>query len=358
MRICYFGTYERLFPRNSVLINGLSSKGVQVVECHSPLSEKKRDKTALSLFGKILMAVQLPFSYVSLALRYQRLKRNEGGFDAVIVGYIGQLDMFLARALVRKGGKALLIFNPMISLYDTLVTDREMVRNPLLTRLLFLLDKKSCERADLVLLDTEEHARYFRKAFGLDNISTLYIGADRIFRPLKQKAGKGKIHILYYGKYTPLQGIEHIIRAAKLLEKHENIHFEIIGTGQTYEAERELADTLGIQNITFTEWVDYKDLPRKIAAADICLGGHFGSSSKAQRVVPNKVFHMIAMAKPVIVSFTKAMQEAGLRGRDNCMFVDVADPDAIARAVSVLAADTTLRAAIARNARLLFVERY
>lgn len=349
MEICYFGTYERTYPRNSVVISGLRKTGAKVIECHVPLWEKKEHKAKLSFFSKIALLCRLPFAYAKLFLCF---RKNKEKIDCIIVGYIGQIDMLFARLIA---GKKKIIFNPMISLYDTLVNDRKIVRNPLLKKFLYWLDKKSCNLADLVLLDTEEHAKYFRKEFRLKNVGTLYMGADEIFKPLKVKDKNKKVFkILYYGKYTPLHGTQHVIEAAKILEKDRDIMFEIIGKGQTYKENMGFARKIKVKNIKFTEWISFKKLPEKIAEADVCLGGHFGSGNKARRVVPNKVFHIIAMAKPVVVNGGPAIREAGFKHKENCLFVNTADASSIADSIILLKKNSDLRNRISKSAYNLY----
>ncbi|PIN86262.1 hypothetical protein COV19_05630 [Candidatus Woesearchaeota archaeon CG10_big_fil_rev_8_21_14_0_10_44_13] len=353
MRICYFGTYEKDYPRNRVLIEGLKKAGVEVIECHVPLWEKKRDKTRWGFFEKIGVMARLPSVYIKLNSDLKKLEKK-GSFDCIIIGYIGQLDMIAAHFAAGRS-RTKLIFNPMISLYDTLVNDRKMFKDPITRRLLHWLDWKSCSYADLVVLDTEEHARYFRKEFGIRNVGVLYIGADEMFRPsARDKKEKDIFNVLFYGKYTPLHGTEYIIKSAKLLEKHDDMRFEIIGTGQTYRHDMETAKKLGIRNVRFTDWVDYKKLPGKIAEADVCLGGHFGQGEKALRVVPNKVFQIIAMAKPAVVNGGDAMREAGFSDGKNCVFARPADPGSISRAILKLKDDDELKDRIAAGGYELY----
>ncbi|HLC46533.1 MAG TPA: glycosyltransferase [Candidatus Nanoarchaeia archaeon] len=363
MRICYFGTYEKSYPRNSVAIEGLRKNGAKVIECHSTLWESKEDKARLSAFGKALLIARLPFAYLSLAVKY--LLCRKGGFDAMIVGYIGQTDMFLARMLAPR---TTIIFNPMISLHDTLVNDRALVKNAFAARALHLLDSISCKLADLVVLDTEAHADYFRKEFGIKKVDVLPVGAEDSFLKAAaiwkdegqsmQMQKKKVTKVLYYGKYTPLHGTRHVIEAAKLLERYPNIRLEIIGTGQTYSEDMKRAEQLKLKNTLFTDWVAYTSLPRKIADSDICLGGHFGTGEKALRVVPNKVFQMIALGKPVVVNDGATLKEEGFIDGINCITCPAGSPKAIAEAVLRLDNDAALRGSIGNGAKALFSKKY
>ena len=43
MKVCYFGTYERAYPRNAQVISCLRTAGVEVTEEHIPVWDDLRD---------------------------------------------------------------------------------------------------------------------------------------------------------------------------------------------------------------------------------------------------------------------------------------------------------------------------
>src|SRR5919199_126603 len=111
MRICYFGTYERDYPRNTLTIAGLREAGVTVFECHEPVWEHQRDKSQTYRGRKALaMLLRLIVAYVRLAVRYFSVPTH----DAIVVGYVGQFDMLLARILAWTHAVPL-VFNPLVS---------------------------------------------------------------------------------------------------------------------------------------------------------------------------------------------------------------------------------------------------
>ena len=48
MKICYWGTYDRAYPRNLTVIAGLRENGAVVTECHAALWKSSGDKLAKS----------------------------------------------------------------------------------------------------------------------------------------------------------------------------------------------------------------------------------------------------------------------------------------------------------------------
>jgi glycosyltransferase involved in cell wall biosynthesis len=115
------------------------------------------------------------------------------------------------------------------------------------------------------------------------------------------------LSVLFYGQFIPLHGIGTIIKAAQLLE-HEYIQWMIIGKGQEESRVRELVDLHPLEHLNWIPWVPYRELVYWIDHADVCLG-IFGDSDKASRVIPNKVFQIIAMGKPLITRDSPAIRE-------------------------------------------------
>ena len=148
--------------------------------------------------------------------------------DVVLVGYPGHFDLRAARRIAR--GRPI-VFNPLISLHDTLVGDRRRFRpwSPA-ARILQIVDRGAFRSADLVVADTEAHASFFRRAFGLreDRVDVVLVGAEEaLFRPGWQPPAP--FHALFVGKLIPLHGLETILAAAALLP---DVPFRVVGDGQ------------------------------------------------------------------------------------------------------------------------------
>ncbi len=307
MRICYFGTYEKKYPRNSILLKGLCQNEVEVYECHVPLWEKKPIKDKKFGFSLTFLLhffssqIRLIFQYIFFIPKH----------DIIIVGYIGQLDIYLAKIFAIFGRKKL-VFNPLISLYDTVISDRGyFIKSSLRARLMHFLDWSSCKMSDMVLLDTESHIQYFRNEFNLQNINfqRLFVGADnQVFFPEHMVQSEDKFNVMFFGKYTPLQGISKIIEAANILQSDSTIKFTLVGKGQLRNKMENKINDLGLNNITLIDWIPYNQLSIKMAEADLMLG-IFGDSDKAKRVIPNKVFQALAADKPILTADTPAIRE-------------------------------------------------
>ena len=330
MRVLYFGTYERDYPRNAQVVSCLRVAGVEVIERHATVWERSRHKRSLGVG-----------SFFRIAGAETRLIFGRTApFDVMIVGYPGHLDMPAARRIAR--GRPL-VFNPLVSLYDTLVGDRGRYSpDSPAARLLRQIDRLAFRRADLVVADTNQHARYFAEQFDLprSRVEVCLVGAeDRLFKPGWQPPAA--FHALFVGKLIPLHGVETILAAAT---RAPEILFRIVGSGQLDDL---LDDRPG--NVEWVRWAEYEELPGLIQSAG-CALGVFGTSDKAQRVIPNKAYQALACGTPLVTADTPAAREL-LSHRRDALLVPPGDGAALADAIRTLVADPGLARRIGSGGR-------
>ena len=333
VRVLYFGTYERDYSRNAQVISCLRAAGVEVLERHVSVWEGQRHKFAPGVrsLGRAVSAE------ARLALA------SAGEADILVVGYPGHVDMAAAKRVAR--GRPV-VFNPLVSLEETMIDDRGLVRSrSAAAAAIRLVDRRAFRRADLVVADTEAHARYFVEQFDLptERVTVCYVGAeDRLFRPGPREARE--FRALFVGKLIPLHGLETILAAAALCPE---IEFHVVGSGQ-------LDDLLSSRpaNVRSVTWVAYESLPELYRSAG-CALGIFGTSEKAARVIPNKAFQALATATPLITADTPASREL-LRHEVDALLVPQGDPRALASAVRRLAASPDLAQEIGSSGRTTY----
>jgi glycosyltransferase involved in cell wall biosynthesis len=357
LRICMFGTYESGFDRNQTLLQGLREEGAIVDECHVPVWETMRYKTD-SLRGPLQYAIvlgRLILAYAKLCVRYLAAPSH----DLVLVGYLGQFDVFPARLLSWLRRKPL-VFDAFISLYDTAVEDRGVfAKRSIPARVLRWVDRWSCKLSDLVLLDTNQHIDYFCDEFGLDEskFQRVLVGADTAYMaPEPATRPSDRFVVLHYGKFAPLHGMQFILDAADRLRDRREIVFKIVGGGQTFAESKAYAEQLGIDNIELIPWLEPDELRRAIRESHVCLG-IFGETPKASRVVPNKVYQCLAAGAAVVTGRSPASEEL-LVDHEHALLCEMANGEAIAEAIEELQADPALRERLGRNAAALFFERF
>ena len=252
-------------------------------------------------------------------------------YDLVFVGFYGQLLMFPVSVFSRFP----ILFDAFISTFDTLTSDRKLVApDSTIGRSLISLDKLACQRASHIMLDTQPHLEYFVDLYKVPpkKISDIPVGCnEEIFYPRRNKGTNKQTRVLYYSSYLPLHGVGTVVQAASQLQD-EPIEFRLIGSGQTYIDTKKISEQLGLRNIEFVPTIPLKELPTEIAAADICLGGHFGTTEKAGRVVPGKIYQILAMEKPLIATNTRANLQL-LQHKESAYLCNPNDADDLARAI-------------------------
>jgi glycosyltransferase involved in cell wall biosynthesis len=304
------------------VITCLRGADVEVVERHAGVWEHRRHKWSLGLGA----ALRIGIAETRLLFGSRRER-----FDAVIVGYPGHLDVPAARRIAR--GRPV-IFNPLVSLHETLVEDRgRFAPGSPQAGVLRHVDRLALRRADLVVADTVENARHLAQLAELaeERLAVCFVGAEeRLFRPGWQP--KGDFHALFVGKLIPLHGLETILAAARLAPE---LRFRVVGSGQ-------LEHLLSGRppNVEWVDWVEYEQLPEENQRAG-CALGIFGTSAKAARVIPNKAFQALACGTPLVTADTPAARELLMDG-ESALLVPAGDPGALAAVVRRLAADPSL----------------
>jgi glycosyltransferase involved in cell wall biosynthesis len=312
LRVLYFGTYERHYPRNAQVISCLRKAGVEVGERHASVWEGQEHKFSAGPGAALRLA------RAELTL----LRRSGADFDALVVGYPGHFDLPAAKHVAR--GRPV-VFNPLVSLADTLVSDRKRFRaGTPVARALEAIDRRAFRAADVVVADTAAQAGFFAELAGLGEVPVCYVGAEEhLFRPGWH--GPDRFVALFVGKLIPLQGVDTILAAAR---EAPELDFRIVGSGQL----QSLLDSRSA-NVEHVPWIDYDRLPAEIHRAG-CVLGIFGLTEKAQRVIPNKAFQALACAAPLVTGDTPAAREL-LADGESALLVPPGDPSALAGAVYV-----------------------
>jgi glycosyltransferase involved in cell wall biosynthesis len=271
----------------------------------------------------------------------QLLARRPPEFDALIVGYPGHFDLPVAR---RAAHGRPVVFNPLVSLADTFVSDRKRFRaGSTVARALEAVDRRAFRTADLVVADTAAHARFFAQLAGLEEVPVCYVGAEeRLFQPDWQPGER--FVVLFVGKLVPLQGVETILDAARAAPE---VDFRIVGSGQLGHILQSRP-----RNVEHVPWLEYEALPGEIRRAG-CILGIFGTSPKAARVIPNKAFQALACAAPLITADTPAAREL-LTDGESALLVPAGDAKALASAIRRLASDARLARTIGENGRATY----
>ncbi|EXG79873.1 glycosyltransferase [Cryptosporangium arvum] len=336
MRWLAFGTYDvQRHPRVAVLLDGLRESGEEVVEVNDPLP--------LDTAGRVQMLRQpwrLPILAWQLGRCWSRLisgarkARRSGDVDAVLVGYLGHFDVRLARFLFRKTP---IVLDHLVSAAGT-ATDRGLAGSGgFKQKLLRWIDRKALGSADVVLVDTPEHLDALPADVQPRAVVTPVGATKPWFEQYRAEASTPEqLRVVFVGLFTPLHGTAYLGDALAELADDPRIVVTMVGKGQDHADCKERA--AANPNVTWVDWVRGEELPAFVAGHDVSLG-IFGTTAKAQNVVPTKVYQGAAAGCAVLTSDTPP-QRAMLG--DTAVFVPPGDASALAAALRTLADDRDL----------------
>jgi len=339
MKVCIFGEYNKNYSRNKIIIDGLRKNDVIVDEFHLSYSKYKI------------------MNYIK-TIKSLRKFRN---YDAVIFATPSVFSYFFFGLIMRLLFSSLIIFDPFVSMYETEIEDRKRYPKFSFMGLFYwLIDKLSMSIPHINLVDTIEHCKYYTKLLKIkkSKFFVLPVGAwDTTFKPVDYKNNNiknDKIIILFYGKYIPLQGADIVAKSAIYLP--DNYKLKMIGYGQTFNNVKRIVELNNLRNVDLLPPIEYSELREEIAKADICLG-IFGTSKKAQRVVPNKVYEPAAMGKPIITADSPSIRRY-FQVKKDLIVVPPGDPKKLAKTIIYLVENPSIRNNLANNIYLTYKKNF
>ena len=376
MRVLLFGTYSREagYPRTRVLMDSLREVGVEVVECHRPFWRGPRRKVE-SITGRwgglgalLVSAPQLLRAWIGLVRAFRRTPPC----DLILVGYPGQLDVFLARYLARRW-QCPVVLDAFLSLSEALIDDRKLFRpDSIQARFVRWLDGASAKQADLVFLDTGAHIEAFcadyqlkpslfrRVPVGSDRAVVDALTSDDAPTPLVH-ADPAVCQVLYCGTFLPFHGVDVVVEALAILTARGTetppVCATLLGIGPELERIQTLVRERKVSGLTMLSyWAAPEEYAHRFRAADIALGV-FGPGTKTARVVPCKIYDALAAGTPVLTAETPAIREFLVPG-ETVLVCPASDPHALAEALANAAGNKDLRESVGQAGRDLFAARF
>lgn len=249
--------------------------------------------------------------------------------DLYILGFRGHELYWPLRRLI---GKRPLILDAMMSPSLALAEENQYgLIGRLLSRLITPIEKSILQDADFILTDTPAHVEAFHQRYQLSRtkLAALPVGAVETAPSAQSPGQSARLRVLFYGSFLPLHGLDVILQACQMLSDLP-LDLDFIGTNAQVERRLQQLVTPGAQRgYRARRWVPFEDLlQHELPRADLCLGGPFGNTPQAQRVITGKTSQALAQAVPTLVGETAVSQ--GFEHQKNCLLVPQADPQALA----------------------------
>jgi colanic acid biosynthesis glycosyl transferase WcaI len=244
--------------------------------------------------------------------------------DAVIV-YSPPLTLAKVGWKVKKRSHSIYILNVQ-DIFPQNAIDLGIMKNRLVIRFFERLEKRMYRKADSIVVHSHGNREYLtgKKHLPEKKVHVVYNWIDvsqydRVTptgRFRKQYALQNKLVFLFGGVIGPSQCLEVIIRVAEKLKDYPDICFLLVGDGTEKPKLIDMADSLGLKNISFKPFVAMNDYPELVKEADVglvCL-----SPENRTPVVPGKILAYMASKIPVAAFLNRESDGHGIISDAGC----------------------------------------
>jgi len=239
------------------------------------------------------------------------------------------------------------------------------IRNPLMKSTLYSVERTTYRRAEMVVaLSPPIREAILKKAPGTRVITIPNMADCDFYKPEEKNAAlakqfgvEGKFVVSYIGATGLANGLDYLLECANLARKGQlPMHFIVCGTGALLERLKGDAKRLGLQNITFTGFVD-RDGVRGIMNITDAVFVCYKDRPILETGSPNKLFDGLAAGKLIVINFggwiRKEIEE------NKCgIAVSKSDPASFINKIRTFMTDPDLLSEYQMNARKLAEQKF
>ena len=325
---------------------GLANKYDITVICSVPcynnkIDNKYKDKKFYYEKYKRINIIRVRVKEVNKKSKLSRIKHILSYFinSISITKKIGKYDLILAISqppvlggllgiIGKKYTKGKLIYN-IQDFNPEQIMAVNYSNNKILLKLLMLIDKKSCKKADLIVLVGHDMQDTLNNRFKNKTLNSVvinnWIDENNVY-PLpknnkdiiafrKKYNLENKFVIMYSGNIGLYYDLENIINVlGKINDK--DVSFVFIGDGCIKDKLIKIKDDNNYNNIIFIPYQDKKDIIYSLNSADV----HLVSNAKGIKgvSVPSKIYGCLATNIPVLGVLEKDSEAANIINESNC----------------------------------------
>lgn len=245
-------------------------------------------------------SINLFLNYISFPYYANHLvKRLDNDFDVV---FINQLSPVLSALpgikYGRKYNKKIVLY--CLDLWPESLASGGIKENSFVYKLFTKISKSIYKKANLIAVSSKS----FEIKFDYIKKNIIYLPqyAEDIFDYKESvKTKNGKFNLVFAGNIGEMQSIETIVYSANELKLHEDIIFNIYGTGSKFDDIKTLINRLGLKNIFLHGRKDISEMPMIYREADALLVT-LKKNQFTSMTLPGKVQTYMSAAKPIIAA--------------------------------------------------------
>ena len=290
--------------------------------------------------------------------------RSLGRFDFLMVEspplFLGYSAMALSRKLKSK-----LIFN-VSDLWPESADKLGIVTNKILLNFAYNLEKKCYIKAHLITGQTNGIVNDISLRFPTKKVFWLPNGVDlNYYNPEKivgnnfrtKNSFTDEDMLFFYGGILGFaQGLQIILKAAKLVEKFPLAQFIIQGSGPEKEKLLKLKDELKLNNVHFLNPISKSEMPSLLKEIDVALVP-LRKLDLFKGAIPSKVFESLAMEKPLLLGVDGEAKEHFIQNAEAGLFFEPENEVDLSEKIIYLLANKSEIVRMGKNGRI-YVNEY
>jgi glycosyltransferase involved in cell wall biosynthesis len=320
---------------------------VRVIRCHVPRTYSK------SYAGRMWAFAGFTVSALTGVLLAERP-------DVVIATSPPLVASLPGWAASRLKGRTPWVFEIRDLWPESAITTGTLTENSPITRVLYALERFSCERADTInVLTPAFRENLLERGLARDeNIVFVPNGADvALFQPgpadraLRDELGWGDRFVaMYAGAHGRANALGQLVDAAEALRHRDDVLIACVGDGNERAMHEAEAKRRGLKNLVFHGAQPKERMPSIVRAADVGMAV-LQRNPTFKTVYPNKVFDYMACERPTLLAIDGVARKLVCDDAKAGVFVEPEDGAGIARAIEALAESPEERAAMGRRGR-------
>jgi lipopolysaccharide/colanic/teichoic acid biosynthesis glycosyltransferase len=253
-----------------------------------------------SAFGRILNYVSFAASLTVYGIFMRR--RVD-----VLYAYHPPLTVGLAAAIVAAVRRIPLVYDIQDLWPDTLAASG-MVSNRAALRVVGAACRWVYARADRIIVQSPGFKRVLvERGIPATKVDVIYNWANELEARSRGDGNlsafslTGRFNVVYAGTMGPTQGLDTVLRAAKLIEQSEpRVQIILVGGGIEVESLQALAAKIGATSVRIMPRMPQSEIGDLLAAADLLLV-HLKDEPLFRLTIPSKAQFYLAMGKPILM---------------------------------------------------------
>ncbi len=265
----------------------------------------------------------------------------------------GQADVGTFSALLSKPfiGKRKILYGMDGLTLEEFTISGLAPKNSIREKLVKFVVKQNMQKTDAVIVVSEYQGQVVKKiapkqtTFAVPNAANL-----KIFNTKTKQKKLEKPAVLHVGYLEGWAKGDFILESAKIVAKSlPNVKFYFLGKGPKLAEIKQMTKKEKLEkNVKFLGFVPYKEVPKYIKGADVCLV-MLPKGDAGDIALPLKVFEYMAMEKPIIGSDTKELKKFFQKYKTG--IASQPAPEKYAQAVKKLLLNKKLREKMGKNGK-------